>query len=300
MKSVQLSIFILIAIGLSISGCLDETEEILGINDDVLFVEEPFVPSDASGLMMWLDASDPATLFTDATCEVTFVENDGDPIGCWKDKSGNSFHGTQAVADRRPELALGIQNGLNGIYFQDSNNENFQIPSGSWQSGSEFSAYIVYFQETTDEIGTLFATANGALTDFAMTSRPLNGTNKNKYLDHSIWRYSSTNTAGDWNIDAFNRSGANMSYYLDGLLDGQFNGLTNPSPSIATIGSYTNNTNVLNGHIAEILWYSNSLNNLDRQKVEGYLAHKWGLAFQLPSDHPYREKSPNTDVQVSL
>lgn len=28
------------------------------------------------------------------------------------------------------------------------------------------------------------------------------------------------------------------------------------------------------------------------QKAEGYLAHKWGLTGNLPSDHPFKNVSP--------
>jgi hypothetical protein len=30
----------------------------------------------------------------------------------------------------------------------------------------------------------------------------------------------------------------------------------------------------------------------DRQRMEGYLAHKWGLVNELPPDHPYKVSSP--------
>jgi len=30
----------------------------------------------------------------------------------------------------------------------------------------------------------------------------------------------------------------------------------------------------------------------DFQKAEGYLAHKWGLTANLPSDHPFKNVSP--------
>jgi hypothetical protein len=30
----------------------------------------------------------------------------------------------------------------------------------------------------------------------------------------------------------------------------------------------------------------------DRQRVEGYLAHKWGLTANLPADHPYKNAAP--------
>ena len=31
---------------------------------------------------------------------------------------------------------------------------------------------------------------------------------------------------------------------------------------------------------------------LIRQKIEGYLAHKWGLAASLPAEHPYKDSAP--------
>lgn len=288
-----------ILLGMGLVGCID-TEELLGTNDDAVFVEEDFVPSDAPGLMMWLDSSDSTTLFVDETCNTTVAENDGDLIGCWKDKSGNSFNAIQSDNSRKPELDAAIQNSNNGILFQDSSNQHLELPSGSWQSGSEYSAYIVYFQDTSDGVGALFSTYPGATTDFALTSRPTSGSNKSKILDHSLWKYASTNTAGDWNIDSFNRSGTAMSYHLDGLLDGQYNGLNTPTPSVAQIGAHTNDSSAFRGHIVEIIWYSNALSDEDRQKVEGLLAHKWGLTFQLPSNHPYRDEAPTTEVKVSL
>lgn len=43
---------------------------------------------------------------------------------------------------------------------------------------------------------------------------------------------------------------------------------------------------------AEIIVSSSLLSTLDRQKLEGYLAHKWGLTANLPSDHPYKNVGP--------
>jgi hypothetical protein len=37
---------------------------------------------------------------------------------------------------------------------------------------------------------------------------------------------------------------------------------------------------------------STPLSTTDRQKLEGYLAHKWGLAANLPADHPYKSAAP--------
>ena len=43
---------------------------------------------------------------------------------------------------------------------------------------------------------------------------------------------------------------------------------------------------------AEVIVSSTLLSTLDRQKIEGYLAHKWGLGANLPNDHPYKTVGP--------
>ncbi len=48
----------------------------------------------------------------------------------------------------------------------------------------------------------------------------------------------------------------------------------------------------LNGEIAEILFYSSFLDTADRQRVEGYLAWKWGTQASLPSTHPFKNYRP--------
>ena len=48
----------------------------------------------------------------------------------------------------------------------------------------------------------------------------------------------------------------------------------------------------MTGDYAEILVFDQNLSQSDRQKVEGYLAHKWGLEGQLASNHPYRYRAP--------
>jgi hypothetical protein len=46
------------------------------------------------------------------------------------------------------------------------------------------------------------------------------------------------------------------------------------------------------GNTCEIIALSSTLSDTDRQKLEGYLAHKWGFASSLPNDHPYKSAPP--------
>ena len=45
--------------------------------------------------------------------------------------------------------------------------------------------------------------------------------------------------------------------------------------------------------LAEFLTYNVVLADTDRQRVEGYLAHKWGTTGSLPANHPYKSEAPS-------
>lgn len=59
------------------------------------------------------------------------------------------------------------------------------------------------------------------------------------------------------------------------------------------IGSVFIHNNRYEGHTGEILLFNSALSSAERQQAIGYLAHKWGLANNLPSSHPYRFLPPS-------
>ena len=75
------------------------------------------------------------------------------------------------------------------------------------------------------------------------------------------------------------------------MLIGAYNSSTGSTPPY---GGYH-----LNGNVAEIVSYLNPPNMTDttRQRIEGYLAWKWGIqsstVHNLPSGHPYYSAAPN-------
>jgi hypothetical protein len=48
------------------------------------------------------------------------------------------------------------------------------------------------------------------------------------------------------------------------------------------------------GLISEIIITPSTISSADRERVEGYLAHKWGLTADLPSGHPYKTSPPES------
>jgi len=63
---------------------------------------------------------------------------------------------------------------------------------------------------------------------------------------------------------------------------------------ISRLGGRTSvNTDVrFAGRIHEIIVVDGELSLENRQKMEGYLAHKWALADNLPAEHPYKYQPP--------
>jgi hypothetical protein len=57
-------------------------------------------------------------------------------------------------------------------------------------------------------------------------------------------------------------------------------------------GRQQGGTSWLDGVISECIGLTRNATTLERQKVEGYLAHKWGLTANLPADHPYKVNPP--------
>lgn len=47
------------------------------------------------------------------------------------------------------------------------------------------------------------------------------------------------------------------------------------------------------GHIAEAVVCIGTLSQSDREKLEGYFAHRWGIESSLPSSHPYKSSPPS-------
>ena len=75
------------------------------------------------------------------------------------------------------------------------------------------------------------------------------------------------------------------SLYVDGTNKGS-------STSSLTPSAFDKVGNDFAGSIAEMVAYDRALSDGVRQKLEGYLAHKWGLESNLPSTHSYRVGKP--------
>ena len=98
--------------------------------------------------MGWWDASDSSTLFTDTGCS-TAATSDGDSIGCWQDKSGNSRHMT-ASGSEQPTLKLNEDYGLSILSFSGDDELDAAVTS-AMSSGNQHHTIFVVLKNTKDD-----------------------------------------------------------------------------------------------------------------------------------------------------
>ena len=102
-------------------------------------------------------------------------------------------------------------------------------------------------------------------------------------------------TANTWNIMVMNKSDK---FYVNGAEQGASAGLpAADNTNEVIVGAWYENatstfSNYLTGEIAEVIVYAGQLTTDERQRIEGYMAHRYGVQSNLPSTHPYRNFAP--------
>lgn len=227
-----------------------------------------WTPAELTGLVLWLDAADAST-----------ITLNGSTVSQWDDKSGNSRHATQATAANQPTYTAAGLNSRNVVTHSPS--DFLIIPDVYFPYQS---AFVLYSDTST----TNYTTALGGRYN---VNSPYHG-------DVTATKLFSTQYTSPETLNGSN--------FANGVSIG--NGQTTPRPATPTIFSFiatsqfdTNrrlqtigtdasirDSRTINGLIAEVVILETAASTADRQKLEGYLAWKWGLAENLPPDHPYR------------
>ena len=232
---------------------------------------------------LWLDAADASTI-TIAT-----------GVSQWNDKSGNGRYFSQATAGNQPVYSTSALNGKNVVAFTGSN-DHFMTAASVLPSGS--TAGSIFWVQTTEadpstnsnNLGSLISKDwGGALYDnhfpytdsniyFAgfSTSRPNVGNPSPSLVNPRILSHESTN--------------GSVAFYIDG--SSFFTSASNTFSNPATTKRLGQASSKFTGQVAELIVLGNIPTTTERQLIEGYLAHKWGLTSSLPNGHPYKNAAP--------
>lgn len=252
-------------------------------------------------LLMWLDATDQATVFQD-TAGLVMVTN-GTSVARWNDKSGHGVDATQATAGNRPVYNTGVDTYLNfttnwsSIFtFMNSTLSMNGVTGFNGAVGSMFGVVNSTSTGGNSYISLMsFRNGGGNLTGF---STP-NSTN----WGMDWW----TNGVYNWNTGAAITNGANavigfsntsgaQTFSLNGTIYANTVATTTISDNATTlvIGNdpCCGNTRYYNGRISELLIIKENLSASVRNQVEGYLAWKYGTSGTLPGAHAYKNYAP--------
>jgi hypothetical protein len=272
------------------------------INEEFLINDEPapaWTPADTT-TQLWLDAND-ATTITIAT-----------GVSQWDDKSGNGRNVVQATSAQQPTHGVATLDSKPVVNFDGSNDRlvGTTALTGLLQNVGAATIYIVRSFDTSGSgfpvmigiAGNVVSGSNARAAFYLSVGESGNERQWGQRLDADTGQSQLTGAqpgAGVWGIAAlqYEYSVAQISCFKNGtqtLAPTAFQtaGVTsNTAPAAVTIGSWPDETLFLDGSIAEIV-ITHTVDATERQKIEGYLAWKWGLESLLPGGHPYESAPP--------
>ena len=246
----------------------------------------------SSGLQLWFDASDPLATGS--------VPANGTAITTWFDKSGYGYNGavTGTVA-----LNTNVLNSLPAAFFNAQGVYTASsIPANTFLNG--FSYFAVYKSTGTVTYNTLvnriMNTGGVAFNLYNTYREPPNsaGTGTQGFYSN----YNLYNTSSSIYYSSISPVAGAFKEFSNGTSTGTYT-LTTWTPTDTGTVLYIGTRNDKNlgfiGNMHEVLVFNTDLSTIDRQRLEGYLAWKWGLQASLPVSHPYYVLAPVSPIKLS-
>ena len=223
-------------------------------------------PTVAAGLIFWMDGADPAG--------TGVLPANGASITTWVDKSGN---GKNATASAAATYSLSTKS----LVF----------------TGAQYYTTPFTTVPTTISVFLVINIGGGGYMDMMAGVLQVisNGYNQlvtipgGSHVLNGATMASGTTLLYNFTFD----SSASAAIYYNGALTGTRNGSTSYTGNGSiVIGSSDGVHETYTGTISEILIYNSVLSTTNRQKIEGYLAWKWGFASNLSASNPYKYDLP--------
>lgn len=277
-----------IAVGNAIAGTVDPS---INLTISVAVSNTP------TGALNWTPAAFGSNLaawydFDDTTTQ-TFVST---AISQITSKASTTRTLSQATTTARPTTQPANLNGRRVALFDSSDSLfNLSVAVPSTPNHTVFlvaRAAAILTQMAMFDYGlreTLYVNPNGTFNIYMAPTAPYDNT-RSYDVPAAYWGTS-------WRIAGVRDTATgNTQIWLDGLLfDVGVNSDrgTGTGPTEFSLGSWGDGSGgFLNGQIAEYIEVNGDVSIADKERIEGYLAHKWGLTASLPAGHPYKTTPP--------
>jgi len=228
--------------------------------------------------------------------------SDGDTVTTWTAISGLSF-----------SCGSGITYDTNVLTKPVVSNDGLtsKIASLSNSFATAVDGFSVFFVSVPRQASVKYATVArwshngfrlmiyGQSGGFAFTSHIGQSVSGNDTLGNTATITGGTETIGNaYILGGIADIGTALTLSVDGTIyvNSSFGtaGDTFSNVNAAKAGFATNNNHYENfaADFGEIVALNRAISSSERQKLEGYLAHRWGLTANLPSSHPYKSIAP--------
>ena len=228
-----------------------------------------------------------------------------DPIASFQDDFGQVTF-ANASASQQPQIETNSLNGLKGIkWVLGSGDDNL---SGTWSDGANIGTGDVYMIGLCSHDGSY--DNNPTMVGVSLQGRPSTRFMIQRQATDDKFRLFQTgativtdSAVSDDTpvIVGAVRTSSTSRLYINATVQAQTTStaadLTN---SAATLGSESGQFGSWSGRIYEVIVGRGTLDDNQRQKIEGYLAHRYALTANLPSDHPYKSAAPGYRVQYGI
>jgi hypothetical protein len=253
--------------------------------------EQPFSPLNLDGVsQMFSLGGQPLHFWVDAADGGSLTIDQNNRVRNWGDKSGRNKALTQMSIANRP---IYKKEAFAGIEF-DGTASFMEIPNAHQMVSMNFTIFVVERRKSSKP------------ENYFLGGTTINQRNQNLVLGYALnnlGRYAFWANDVDTNLQnyqmasepiriwTFVRSSTGRSIYINGDLVGNDRNIERlGSWAGASVGRYY--TRFYQGVIHELMIYNTDLTTDRRQKLEGYLAHKWGVPMTLSSGHPYKTAAP--------
>ena len=227
-------------------------------------------PGDVTGSVLWLKAD-------------AGVTHSSNAVTTWADQTSSGFDATSDTGEE-PTFQSNDVNSNPSISFDGTNDVLSLGDVMDFDPGVDQWTFLAVFNVGVGVNGTIYARASGS----AATRQYqyfISGNEFSQIIGGQSNFNGSLSATGNWTIGTATLNTTDLNSYINGSSDGSNNpgGAANQSVNVV-IGARSNETDRLNGDIAEIIVYDSELGSSDQRDVESYLALKYGITLDISSD----------------
>lgn len=222
-------------------------------------------PADLSNLVLWLDASDSSTLYSNAGKTVNTAA--GGDVYVWADKSGQGNDVSQAATGKYPLRQVGVQNGQDVVRLDGT--DDFLQGALANVLTQPFTVWLVAKL-------TITGISNYVAIDSDDTSNRMLIREKNNWSMNAGAEVSGGTPDTSWHLFRADYNGADSVLWVDGVPVASGNAGSD-TPDGITIGANANGSSNWPGDMALVVVQNGAATSDDVAIMNSYASSYWGI-----------------------